>query len=344
MPTPSTGDFDAIPMLDVSVFRSGDRGVQSVARELRGYLENVGFLYIKGHDVPHASIEAVRAESRRFHALPLEEKMKLKMDRNFRGYIPINTSTIVTSSVAKVTKPNQSESLMLMHEVAADDPDALAGKPLQGPNQWPAEDLLPGFRSVVETYVSQMSALGRQMLDAITIALGMPKGSLAHHFAKPTTFLRLLHYPTQRDEDGLFGSAPHTDYGFITLLAQDDVGGLEVKNKAGDWIPAPPIPDTFVMNVGDILARWSNDVFVSTPHRVINRSGKERYSQPFFFDPSMDSLIEALPSCVSAESPAKYEPVLYGNYLMERIDKNYQARGKSATAAREMTVQKATGQ
>ena len=333
MPSSSKGDFDAIPILDVSAFRDGDAGVKVIANELRDYLENIGFLYIKGHDVPRASVEAVRAESRRFHALPLEEKLKLKMDRNFRGYIPINTSTIVTSSVAKVTKPNQSESLMLMHEVAADDPDALAGKPLQGPNQWPAEDLLPGFRPVIETYVEQMNALGRQMMEAITIALGMPKGSIAPHFEKPTTFLRLLHYPTQREEDGLFGSAPHTDYGFITLLAQDDVGGLEVKNKAEEWIPAPPIPDTFVMNVGDILARWSNDVFVSTPHRVINRSGKERYSQPFFFDPSMDSLIEALPSCVSAQRPAKYEPVLYGDYLMERIDKNYQARGKSATAA-----------
>ena len=331
MTASSKGDFDAIPILDVSAFRTGGgSGAASIARELRGYLENVGFLYIKGHEVPRASIEAVRAESRRFHDLPLDEKMKLKMDRNFRGYIPINTSTIVTSSVAKVTKPNQSESLMLMHEVAADDPDALAGKPLQGPNQWPGEDLLPGFRSVIESYVAQMNALGRQMLETITLALGMPKGSLDRHFEKPTTFLRLLHYPTQREEDGLFGSAPHTDYGFITLLAQDDVGGLEVKNKAGDWIPAPPIPDTFVMNVGDILARWSNDVFVSTPHRVINRSGKERYSQPFFFDPAMDSLIEALPSCVSAERPAKYEPVLYGDYLMERIDKNYQARGKSA--------------
>lgn len=331
MSVSTKGDFDAIPMLDVSAFATGgDAAVKAIAGELRGYLENVGFLYIKGHRVPDASIEAVRAESRRFHGLPLDEKMKLKMDRNFRGYIPINTSTIVTSSVAKVTKPNQSESLMLMHEVAADDPDALAGKPLQGPNQWPGEALLPGFRPVIETYVAQMNELGRQMLGAITVALGMPKGSLAHHFAKPTTFLRLLHYPTQREEDGLFGSAPHTDYGFITLLAQDGVGGLEVKNKAGDWIPAPPIPGTFVMNVGDILARWSNDVFVSTPHRVINRSGKERYSQPFFFDPSMDSLIEALPSCVTPERPAKYDPVLYGEYLMERIDKNYQARGKSA--------------
>ena len=109
------------------------------------------------------------------------------------------------------------------------------------------------------------------------------------HFAKPTTFLRLLRYPPQRQEDGLFGSAPHTDYGFITLLAQDEVGGLEIRNKAGEWIAAPPIPDTFVMNVGDILARWSNDRFVSTPHRVINRSGRERYSQPFFFR-SVDEL------------------------------------------------------
>ncbi len=327
-------DFNAIPILDVSKLRDGSlAGVTSVAAELRDYLENVGFLYIKGHDVPRQSVEAVREAGKRFHALPLEEKLKIKMDKNFRGYIPINTSTIVTSSVAKVTKPNQSESLMLMHEVAADDPAALAEKPLQGPNQWPDEAAVPGFRATIETYVAQMNALGRQMLDAITLALGMPRGSIAPHFEKPTTFLRLLHYPTQREEDGLFGSAPHTDYGFITLLAQDDVGGLEVKNKAGDWIAAPPIADTFVMNVGDILARWSNDRFVSTPHRVINRSGRERYSQPFFFDPNMETNIEVLPSCISPGGKAKYEPVVYGDYLMERIDKNYQGRKKSAPAA-----------
>ena len=327
-------DFNAIPILDVSKLRDGSlAGVTSVAAELRDYLENVGFLYIKGHDVPRQSVEAVREAGKRFHALPLEEKLKIKMDKNFRGYIPINTSTIVTSSVAKVTKPNQSESLMLMHEVAADDPAALAEKPLQGPNQWPDEAAVPGFRATIETYVAQMNALGRQMLDYITLALGMPRGYIAPHFEKPTTFLRLLHYPTQREEDGLFGSAPHTDYGFITLLAQDDVGGLEVKNKAGDWIAAPPIADTFVMNVGDILARWSNDRFVSTPHRVINRSGRERYSQPFFFDPNMETNIEVLPSCISPGGKAKYEPVVYGDYLMERIDKNYQGRKKSAPAA-----------
>lgn len=321
------GDFSEIPILDVSALFSGDEAAARwVSDTLRGHLESVGFLYVVGHNVPDESIEAVREAGKRFFALPEDEKLKLKIDRNFRGYLPINSSTIVTSSVAKVSKPNQSESLMIMHEVAEDDPDAVAGKPLQGPNRWPDESLVPDFRATIEDYVGQMRTLARKMVGAISTSLGMGTNDLDPYFEKPTTFLRLLHYPTQREEDGLFGSAPHTDYGFITLLAQDDVGGLEVKNKAGEWVAAPPIPGTFVMNVGDILARWSNDVFVSTPHRVINRSGRERYSQPFFFDPSMDHTISAVPACVPPGERPKYEPVVYGDYLMERIDKNYHYR------------------
>lgn len=334
MSADARGDFSQIPILDVSGLYAGDEAsVLKIAETLRGYLENVGFLYVAGHQVARADVEAVRAMSKAFFALPEEEKLNLRIDRNFRGFLPFAGSTIVTSSVAKVSKPNQSESLFFMHEVAADDPDVLAGKPLQGPNQWPDEASLPAFRATIERYVEEMSALARKMVHAISISIGMPADSMDRYFDKPTTFLRLLHYPTQPAEEGLFGSAPHTDYGYITLLAQDDVGGLEVKNKAGEWIAAPPIPDTFVMNVGDILARWSNDRFVSTPHRVINRSGRERYSQPFFFDPSMDEVIEALPTCVPAGAAPKYAPVLYRDYLMERIDKNYHYRKGAAAAA-----------
>lgn len=321
--------FQEIPVLDISTFRDGEAARTELARILDQMLREVGFAYIRGHTVPEASVSALRNQSRAFHAQPLDEKLKLKLDRNFRGYIPINTSTIKTSSVATVTKPNQSESLMLMREVAADDPRARAGEPLQGPNQWPDPALLPSFRTVAEAYVAEMTALGMMMLDLIARALGVDHDALARHFERPTTFLRLLHYPPQPAEDGLFGSAPHTDYGFITLLAQDDVGGLEVKNKAGDWIAAPPMPATFVMNVGDILSRWSNGRFASTPHRVINRSGRERYSQPFFFDPDMDSEITPFATCVpKGEAPA-YEPVLWRDYLMERIEKNYQSRKAS---------------
>ncbi len=334
MAAEARGAFSQIPILDVSGLYAGDESaVRAVAENLRGSLETVGFVYVAGHRVARADVEAVREMSKAFFALPDEQKLTLKIDKNFRGYLPFAGSTIVTSSVAKVSKPNQSESIFFMHEVAPDDPDALAGKPLQGPNQWPPEAALPGFRATVERYVEEMTALAKKLVGAISISLGLPFDSMDRYFDKPTTFLRLLHYPTQREEAGLFGSAPHTDYGYITLLAQDDVGGLEVKNKSGDWIAAPPIPDTFVMNVGDILARWSNDRFVSTAHRVINRSGRERYSQPFFFDPSMDETIEALPTCVLAGAQPKYPPVLYGDYLMERIDKNYHYRKGAAAAA-----------
>ncbi len=331
MKTNDADDFSEIPILDVSpLFGEDADAIRKTAETLRSYLENIGFLYVVGHGVSARDVASVRQASKDFFALPEEQKLAIKIDKNFRGYLPFAGSTIVTSSVATVSKPNQSESIFFMHEVDADDPKALAGKPLQGPNQWPDEAVLPDFRPTIERYVTGMSDLARKMVSAIALSLGLPADSLDEHFADPTTFLRLLHYPTQPEEEGLFGSAPHTDYGFITLLAQDDVGGLEVKNKAGDWVAAPPVPDSFVMNVGDILARWSNDQFVSTPHRVINRTGRERYSQPFFFDPSMEETIEALSVCVPAGSRPKYEAVLYGDYLMERIDKNYHYRKKQA--------------
>jgi isopenicillin N synthase-like dioxygenase len=328
------GDFSEIPILDVSsLYGDDEAAIRATAATLRSYLETIGFLYVVGHPIPRGDVEAVREASKRFFALPDEEKLKLKIDKNFRGFLPFAGSTIVTSSVATVSKPNQSESIFFMHEVAADDPKALAGEPLQGPNQWPDEKTLPNFRAIIEHYVAEMSTLARKLVRAIALSLNLPADSLDRYFEDPTTFLRLLHYPTQPQEEGLYGSAPHTDYGFITLLAQDDVGGLEVKNKAGEWVPAPPVPDSFVMNVGDILARWSNDVFVSTPHRVINRTGRERYSQPFFFDPAMVEVIEALDVCVPAGAQPKYPPVQYGDYLMERIDKNYHYRKQQAAQA-----------
>jgi isopenicillin N synthase-like dioxygenase len=201
---------------------------------------------------------------------------------------------------------------------------------MQGPNQWP--EWLPGFRPAMTQYVSEVDTLGRYIVRLIAMSLGLEARALDHHFDHPTTFLRALHYPPQPPvEDDQMGSAPHTDYGIITLLAQDDSGGLQVRPRGGDWIEAPPIPDTYVLNVGDMLARWTNDRFVSTPHRVINRSGGDRYSLPYFLDPGMDALIECLPTCTDAQHPPRYDPVTYGEYLLERLDRNYAYR-KQANA------------
>ncbi|HSW08380.1 isopenicillin N synthase family dioxygenase [Aquabacterium sp.] len=288
-------------------------------------LSTIGFAYIRGHGIAAATIAAAFAASREFHASTLAQKQSIAINAFHRGYMGLASSTIVTSSVDRVTQPNMSESLMLMHDLRPDDPALLAGEPLQGPNQWP--HWLPSFRPHIDRYRREVDAVARHLVRLITISLGLPAHALARHFERPTTFLRMLHYPPQAPGlDETFGSAPHTDYGMITLLAQDNAGGLQVRPRGGDWIDAPPMEGCFVLNVGDMLARWTNKRFVSTPHRVINRSGFDRYSLPYFFDPGMDSVIECLPTCTDAAHPRQYPPVRYGDYLLERLNKNYSYR------------------
>jgi isopenicillin N synthase-like dioxygenase len=309
---------ESLPVIDLSL------DLEASARAIGRACEDVGFFYVEGHGVPEALVERVFAESRRFHALPLEEKQKIAINSFHRGYIPLASYRLTDD-----LKPNLSESLVLMHELPEDDPGRLAGKPLQGPNRWPPLD---GFREAMLEYVSEMEALGRKILSGFALALDLPRDRFELPFAKPTTFLRLLRYPPQPPdtESNQFGSAPHTDYGAITILAQDDSGGLHVRRRSGEWVHATPLPGAFVVNVGDVMARWTNDRFVSTPHRVLNLSGKERYSVPFFFDPSMDTLVECLPTWRGDERPPKYAPVAYGEYLLSRLDAHYAYRRAKA--------------
>ncbi len=324
--------IETIPRVDLG--HSLDPASTASARaagQLHHALATIGFAYISGHNVSDAALTGAFAASRQFHASSPAQKQSIAINEFHRGYMGLATSTIVTSTVARVTRPNLSESLMLMHELPADDPDLIAGKPLQGPNQWPG--WLPEFRPAIERYLQEIDALARHVVRLIALSLGMPAGALDPYFRKPTTFLRLLHYPPQPPQSTTdqFGSAPHTDYGIITLLAQDSTGGLQVRPRVGEWIDAPPLPGTFVLNVADMLARWTNNRYVSTPHRVINRSGGDRYSLPYFFDAGMDEVIECLPACTDADNPPRYPPVRYGDYLMERLDKNYNYRNPTPT-------------
>lgn len=314
---------DRLPIVDLAGFAFDGDGAARLAAEIDEVFRTIGFCYLANTGVDQKVIDGVFEASARFHALPAAAKQAIAINDFHRGYMAPKTSVIVTSSVAKVTKPNNSESFMLMHEVDPADPEW--GAPLQGPNQWPED--LPGFREAVVAYNSALEGLARRFTHLIARALDMPETALDPFFDKPTTYLRMLHYPSQPDAaEDEFGSAPHTDYGFITILLQDGVGGLEVRRKDGAWLRATPVPGTFVINVGDMLSRWTNGRWQSTPHRVKNVSSVDRYSVPFFYDPAMSKIIECLPSCIPPGETARFEPVLYGDYVMERLNKNYQYR------------------
>ena len=314
----------AIPVIDFGpAFRGEPGGLEAVARQVGHASETVGFFYVAGHGVPQAFIDDAFQASREFHAITLEEKLALKINENNIGYLPVNQSMQRHSTVHKATRPNFNESFFISHDRGADHPDAVAGTPLRGKNQWP--DGHERMRATMVRYMKAMEALGERTLPVLARALDMPADHFAPFFrdeAHITT--RFLHYPPQEtDDDEQFGQGPHTDNSFITFLAREDTPGLAVRLPNGEWLAPPVIPGTFLVNLGNIMKRWSNDRFLSTPHGVVNDSGRDRYSIAFFYSPNVASAIETLPGCVSDTNPARYPRAVYRDLILEFYNANY---------------------
>ncbi|MCC7425367.1 MAG: isopenicillin N synthase family oxygenase [Alphaproteobacteria bacterium] len=321
---------DEIPGLDLGPYLRGEPGaLDALAAKLRQVCENIGFFYIENHGLPQEKIDRAFAASARFHALPLEEKMKLKLDMNNCGYMPVNASMQRHSKVEKARKPNYNASFFVKRDRAPDDPDVIANRPFRGLNQWPAD--LPGFREDVMAYAYAAEQLGMRLLPVVARALDLPADYFAPFFNPAQFSLRMLHYPP-RDESvpDQYGTGAHTDGGFLTLLVQNGVGGLQIRRTDGVWIKAPVLPGRYLVNSGDMMKRWTNDRFLSTPHRVMNTSGTERYSMAYFFDPHLDRVLECLPTCQGPGNPPKYAPITYGEYLTEFLNANYFHRGKAS--------------
>ncbi|MBN8930312.1 MAG: hypothetical protein BGO51_01785 [Rhodospirillales bacterium 69-11] len=326
-----------IPIIDYGPYFAGEPGaLERLAGELRHACENVGFLYARNHGVPQATIDRAFAASKRFHALPIEEKLKLRLNENNIGYLPMNASVQGASTVHKATKPNQNESFFVSHDRGADHPDVVAGIPLRGRNQWP--DGQPELRADMMAYFHALHAMCNRMLPPFAVALDLSPGHFDPFFANEAhANLRFLHYPPQQDmSENTFGAAPHTDNSFMTALARTDVPGLAVRLTSGEWFAPPVIEGTFLINLGNIMRRWSNDRFLSTPHGVINDSGADRYSIAYFHSPNPASTIECLPTCVSDENPARYPPAVYRDLVLEFYRKNYfHQRGHQSDAAKQ---------
>lgn len=315
--------FTAIPLIDLAAFQGQDLAAQQqVATELRQACMQVGFFYIVNHGVSQSIIDEAFAQAERFFALPLPEKMQIHIAHSphHRGYVPL---------LEENTDPNAGGDLHEAFDCALDlppdDPDLQAGQVLYGPNVYPD---LPEFRPAIQAYYWAMYDLGCKLFRAFALALDLPTDFFAAKITKPLAQLRLLHYPPQTGEldPQQIGTGAHSDYECFTILAQDQVGGLQVLNTAGDWIAASPIPGSFVVNLGDQMARWTNDLFASTVHRAINQSGRARYSIPYFFGPNYSTSLAVLPSCITPERPAQYAPITAGDYILSRFDETFAYR------------------
>ena len=316
-----------IPVIDFSpAFRdgAGEPGAfEALVDQVRRACESVGFFYLAGHRVPAAVVSAAFAASRELHALPLEEKLRLRINENNIGYLPVNQSIQKASTVHRATRANYNESFFISHDRGAEHPDVVAGTPLRGRNQWPEGHA--AMRAAMVGYFQTLQRVGERMLPVLARALGMPADHFTPFFAGEAHInLRFLHYPPQDlSDDEQFGQGPHTDNSFITILARTDVPGLAVRLPSGEWLAPPVIPGTFLVNLGNMMKRWSNDRFLSTPHAVLNDSGTDRYSIAFFYSPVPSAVIECLPSCVGPDDPPRYPPAVYGDLVLDFYNANY---------------------
>lgn len=308
-------EFTEIPVIDMTA------GPASVAGAIRRASMEVGFFYVSGHGVPAGIVEAAYEVSGRFFSRSEAEKQQVRINARHRGFLKVGEAKMHEGA-----RPDLKESFIFGLDLPESDADVRAGKKLMGPNVWPAD--LPEMKTALDRYYAAIDGVGRSLLRAVALSLDLPESFFVERYRKPLARGSIIYYPPQPPDLGArqFGVSPHTDYGCLTLLSQDSNGGLQVRNRSGEWIAAPPIPGTFVINVGDLLARWTNNVFASTPHRVVNTSGRPRYSIAVFFDPDYDTPIEVLPACLKPGEVPAYPPVSCGDYIVGRFDKAFAYR------------------
>ena len=321
---------DVIPVLDLGPLRAGEPGaLPRLGAELRRAFTEVGFFFVRNHGVPDALVEAAFAAAEQFHAQTLDAKLAMEFNQHNMGYLPMRGSTTRMNALGTIYKPNANEAVFFKRDLAADHPDVVAGKRFRGMNRWPQD--LPGFRPRVLDYCAAMEALGVRLLPLYAVALDMRADFFAQKFRDPMFTLRMTHYPQQDPMSGEaeWGLAPHADTSFMTILAQNKVPGLSLRLPGGEWVDAPAMDGAFLVNGGMMLRRWTNEKFLATPHRVTNRSGRERYAIPFFMDADYAAVIEAIPTCVDAEHPPKFLPFTYLDFMTEYTSANYAERQRA---------------
>lgn len=313
----------SLPVIDVSPLRRGGRADEA-ARQLDEACRDLGFFVVEGHGIDDDVRTRMFAAAKHFFDQPDDVKLAAAIAKSgaaHRGFAPI-AGEVLEDGLPGDAK----ESFDIASDQGPDHPDVIAGTPLYGVNLWPPVD---GFRATCDEYFAAAMDAAHLVLRVVALALDLPEDWFTSKMVDNITYLRLLHYPPTSVEPGepdQPGCGAHTDYGLITLLAEDDVGGLQVQRRDGEWLDVRTEPGQLVVNLADLLARWTNHRWVSTPHRVVRPLDRSRYSIPLFVNTSYHTLVECLPTCVDAESPWPYDPIEVGDYLESRFDDTHAYR------------------
>jgi isopenicillin N synthase-like dioxygenase len=322
-------EFSHVPLIDVGPLVAGAAGRFNVAQQLGRACRECGFFYVVGHGVDEPLCTRLEELSRQFFAWSKPAKMRIGMShggRAWRGYFAVGDE--LTSG-----RPDQKEGIYFGAELADDHPEVLALTPLHGRNLFPD---IPSFREVVLEYLADLTRLGQALMAGVALSLGLDESYFADRYTgDPLILFRVFNYPHARaapaDDDVPWGVGEHTDYGLLTILRQDDAGGLQVKSRSR-WIDAPPIPASFICNIGDMLDRMTRGIYRSTPHRVLNSAGRDRLSFPFFFDPNFNALVrpieELAGQSASDDRGERWDRAsvhdfrgTYGDYLLNKVSK-----------------------
>lgn len=313
-----------IPLIDISALRQSDPDAPArVAEQMLEAAKRIGFFYVVGHGVDRAVFEQANRCSREFFGSDDAVKSTCTINEKHRGHLRIGEARMYSAKNVDLK-----ESFVFGLELDEGDADAGGHHEFLGHNQWPQQP--PGFRPAMIQFFDSMSMVAVDLMRAFAVSMNLPQQTFIASAERPISRGSSVYYPPQPQSMGAdqFGVAPHTDYGCLTLVWQDDSGGLEVRGAGGDWVTAVPVEDSLVVNVGDLLARWTNDRFRSTPHRVVNRSGHERCSMALFWDPDHDTIIDPAVVCRADETP-KYAPVTVGDYVLQRYAEAFSYRAKN---------------
>ena len=312
-----------LPIIDMATYRMGAPEAKArLIAEIAAVSHELGFFYLVNHGVPDELLADQLAWGRRFFDQPLPEKLAVDMRKSpvRRGYEPMALQTLQAGMA-----PDQKEAFGIGREPPADLEVSAAS--FEGPNQWPAAGEgfdAAGFRSQMETYRETMTTLGRELCGLLAESLGLAETYFAEALASPSVNVRLLHYPPQPPKfpaDRL-GCGAHTDWGLITILLQDDCGGLEIETGHDQWLRASPVPGALIVNLGDMVVRLTAGRYASNVHRVMNgRPERHRYSVATFFNPSADYVVECAPTCTPEHGAP--EPITFGDHINEMIRKTY---------------------